>query len=70
MQVSKGVHMPMEDKTRIWTEDNMQADFAYEMAQYLTDSLFAHGMISKVEAEQIKQLNREKFHPFYKELLG
>ena len=48
----------------------MQADFRFEIAEKLTASLFKKGLINEQEKEKISRLNREKFQPFYKELLG
>nr|DAS80112.1 MAG TPA: hypothetical protein [Caudoviricetes sp.] len=70
MQISNDAHWLKDVKARDWTKESMQADFRFEIAEKLTASLFEKGLISEQEKEKISRLNREKFHPFYKELLG
>lgn len=70
MQISNDAHRLKDVKARAWTKESMQADFRFEIAEKLTASLFKKGLISEQEKEKISRLNREKFHPFYKELLG
>ena len=70
MQISNDAHGLKDVKARAWTKESMQADFRFEIAEKLTVSLFKKWLISEQEKEKISRLNREKFHPFYKELLG
>ena len=51
------------------TLDAMQKDFEYEIAQKLTKSLLNQGLISIDEYDRISTLNREKFYPFYGDLM-
>ena len=47
----------------------MQKDFEYEMAQKLTRNLYEKGVISVDEMNRILSLNKEKFSPFYADIL-
>ena len=47
----------------------MQKDFEYEMAQKITRSLCEKGIISVEEMNRIFALNKEKFSPFYADIL-
>ena len=51
------------------TLDSMQKDFEYEMAQKMTKNLLDEGLVSIDEYDRISALNREKFSPFYADLM-
>lgn len=69
MQISKGAQISRETEARSFTEESMQKDFEYEVAQMLTKRLVDNGLISEDEAVQISELNKLYFEPFYKEIL-
>ena len=55
---------------RRMTEEQMQQDLDYKMAQRITKSMLDKGMISVDEYDKISALNREKFSPYLVELMG
>ena len=56
-------------KARVITLMDMQNDYDFEMANYITKSLYKNALISKKEMDHILKLNQEKFTPYYKELM-
>lgn len=69
MEVTKNAPVAVDVAPRRMTLDAMQKDFEYEMAQKLTKSLMDQGLISIEEYDRISTLNREKFYPFYGDLM-
>ncbi len=69
MQVFKDKPINSEVVPRVMTQDAMQKDFEYEMAQRLTRSLYEKKLISVDELHRISALNREKFCAFYNDIL-
>lgn len=69
MQIIKGAQISRETEARSFTEESMQKDFEFEVAQMLTKRLVDNGLISEDEAVQISELNKLKFEPFYKKIL-
>lgn len=69
MEVTKNALVTVDVAPRRMTLDAMQKDFEYEMAQKLTKSLLDQGLISFDEYDRISALNREKFSPFYGDLM-
>lgn len=69
MQIIKGAQISIETEARSFTEEKMQKDFEYEVAQMLTKRLVDNGLISEDEAVQISELNKLNFEPFYEEIL-
>ena len=69
MQVFKDPTINLQVAPRAMTQDAMQKDFEYEMAQKLTKKLYAKGVISVDEMNRIMALNKEKFSPFYGEIM-
>ena len=55
---------------RKMTEEQMQQDFNYKMAQKCTQALLDKGLISEEEFNKITALNRESFSPYLVELMG
>ena len=51
------------------TNETMQLDFEYEMAQKLTRSMYEKDMISLDEMNRISSLNKEKFYPLYGDIM-
>lgn len=68
MQVFKDTQINLEVAPRVMTQEAMQKDFEYEMAQKLTKSLYEKGLISVDELHRISALNREKFCAFYSDI--
>lgn len=69
MQVFKEPVINLQVAPRVMTQEAMQKDFEYEMAQKLTRNLYEKGVISVDEMHRIFVLNKEKFSPFYAELI-
>lgn len=69
MQVFKELAINLQVAPRVMTQEAMQKDFEYEMAQKLTRNLYEKGIISVDEMNRILALNKEKFSPFYAEIL-
>lgn len=69
MQIIKGAQIYKETEARSFTEEKMQKDFEYEIAERLTKKLMDNCLISVDEAVQISELNKLNFEPFYKEIL-
>lgn len=69
MEVSKSTQIELDVAPRRMTQEAMQKDFEYEMAQKMTKNLLDEGLISIDEYDRISALNREKFSPFYADLM-
>lgn len=69
MQVFKDPVINLQVAPRMMTQEAMQKDFEYEMAQKLTKNLYEKGIISVDEMNRIMALNKEKFSPFYGEIM-
>ena len=69
MEVTKTIGPALTTPARTMTEEAMQQDFEYEMAQKFTQALFEKGLISEAEKAKISTLNREKFSPFYGDIM-
>lgn len=69
MQVIKDPVINLQIVPRVMTQEAMQKDFEYEMAQKLTRNLYEKGVISVDEMNRIISLNKEKFSPFYAHIL-
>jgi len=69
MQVFKDLAINLQVAPRMMTQEAMQKDFEYEMAQKLTKNLYEKGIISVDEMNRIMVLNKEKFSPFYGEIM-
>lgn len=69
MQVFKEPAINLQVAPRVMTQESMQKDFEYEMAQKLTRSLYEKGIISVDEMHRIQALNKKKFSPFYAEII-
>lgn len=54
---------------REMTKESMQLDFEYEIAVKITRSMYEKGMISFDEMNRIMELNKDKFYPFYREIM-
>lgn len=68
MQVFKGTSISLDVASRAMTQEAMQKDFEYELAQKITKSMYEKGLISVDELHRISALNREKFCAFYGDL--
>lgn len=69
MQVFKDPVINLQVAPRMMTQEAMLKDFEYEMAQKLTKNLYEKGIISVDEMNRIMALNKEKFSPFYGEIM-
>lgn len=69
MEVTKNISGVLDVSARAMTMEAMQKDFEYEMAQKMTKNLLDEGLISIDEYDRISALNREKFSPFYADLM-
>ena len=69
MEVTKTIGPALTTPARTMTAEAMQQDFEYEMAQKFTQALFEKGLISEAEKAKIYTLNREKFSPFYGDIM-
>jgi hypothetical protein len=69
MQVFKEPAINLQVAPRVMTQEAMQKDFEYEMVQKLTRNLYEKGIISVDEMHRIQALNKEKFSPFYAEII-
>ena len=69
MEVTKTIGPALTTPARTMTVEAMQQDFEYEMAQKFTQALFEKGLISEAEKAKISTLNREKFSPFYGDIM-
>ena len=69
MEVTNTIGPGLTTPARTMTAEAMQQDFEYEMAQKFTQALFEKGLISEAEKAKISTLNREKFSPFYGDIM-
>ncbi len=69
MKITSNNQIRSDTPSREFTEEKMQKDFEYEVAQMLTKRLVDNGLISEDEAVQVSELNKLNFEPFYKEIL-
>lgn len=69
MQGFKDPAINLQVAPRMMTQEAVQKDFEYEMAQKLTKNLYEKGIISVDEMNRIMVLNKEKFLPFYGEIM-
>ena len=69
MKITSNNQIRSDTPSREFTEESMQKDFEYEVAQMLTKRLVDNGLISEDEAVQVSELNKLNFEPFYKEIL-
>ena len=68
MGVYKNTSFSTETPARKMTEDAMQKDYEFRIAQQLTISLLQAGLITADECTKIQAQNCENFYPFYAEL--
>lgn len=69
MKITKNFGPALTTPARAMTAEAMQQDFEYEMAEKFTQALFEKGLISEGEKARISTLNREKFSPFYGDIM-
>lgn len=70
MKVLKDSLSITETAPRVMTKEAMQRDFDYMMAEKMTKKLYEKGLISLDELHKISELNRQKFSPFYADLMA
>lgn len=56
-------------KKHNYTEDEMQREYDYLLAQQMTETLLENGLISQAEFNKITAKNRETFSPKLAELM-
>lgn len=69
MEVSRSTQIELDVAPRRMTQEAMQKDFEYEMAQKITRNMMEQDLISIDEYDRIRALNRVKFSPFYGDLM-
>ena len=69
MEVSRSTQIELDVAPRRMTQEAMQKDFEYEMAQKITRNMLEQDLISIDEYDRISALNRVKFSPFYGDLM-
>ncbi len=69
MEVSKNISILTDVPPRKMTLESMQKDFDYEIAQKITKEMLDKRLISIDEYHKITALNRQKFSPFYGDLM-
>ena len=69
MQVIKNLPVDLGEGPRQMTKEAMQRDYEYMMAQKFTKAMYEKGLISFGEMNRIMELNKERFHPFYKDIM-
>lgn len=70
MQVLNDSPAMAETAPRAMTPEAMQQDFDYMMAEKLSRKLYEKGLISIDELHKLSELNRQKFSPFYADLMA
>ena len=70
MQVLNDSPAMVETAPRAMTPEAMQQDFDYMMAEKLSRKLYEKGLISIDELHKLSELNRQKFSPFYADLMA
>jgi len=61
---------PFEIETEPMTEEQLQSEYDFYMAESLTRMLYKEGKISEDELRKISALNRQKFSPKLSELMS
>lgn len=70
MQVLNDSPAMTETAPRAMTPESMQRDFDYMMAEKMSRKLYEKGLISNDELHKLSELNRQKFSPFYADLMA
>ncbi|MDO4187590.1 MAG: hypothetical protein Q4D29_01245 [Lachnospiraceae bacterium] len=70
MQVLNDSPAMVETAPRAMTPEAMQQDFDYMMAEKMSRKLYEKGLISIDELHKLSELNRQKFSPFYADLMA
>lgn len=61
---------PIKIETKPMTEEQLQSEYDYYVAESLTRMLYKEGKISEGEYRKISALNRKKFSPKLSELMS
>ena len=56
-------------ESKLITNEQLQADINYIMAQHITEMMLKNNLISDNEFKEISRLNRESFKPYLYELM-
>lgn len=69
MLVLKDTLVDLDAAPRTMTQEAMQKDFDFAMAEIIVKKLYEKELISNDELHRISELNREKFSPFYGDIM-
>ena len=71
MQVTKltGEQMGNAPKKHQYTEEEMQREYDYILAEKMTKALLDKGLISVYEFNRISERNRQSFSPYLAEIM-
>ena len=69
MSVQIDTNMSTYTPSRKMTQEAMQRDFDYRIADNLMQMLLYKGLITEAEYERISNLNAKDFHPFFEGIM-
>ena len=61
---------PLKGKTEQMTEEELQREFAFHIAESIMANLYKEGKITVDELHKISALNRQKFSPRLAEIMS
>ncbi len=61
---------PLKGKTKQMTEEELQKEYDFHMAESIIKMLYKEGKITADELHKISALNREKFSPRLAEIMS
>lgn len=64
MSIQIDTNMSTDTPSRKTTQEAMQRDFDYRIADILTHMLLDNSLITENEYKEIRNLNSKDFHPF------
>ena len=69
-QVCNNTHQnPLQCNEKNWTQEEVQRDYDYFMAQKAAELLLENKLISLSEFDKLTELNRKTFYPYLAELM-
>ena len=69
MSVQIDTNMSTDTPSRKMTQEAMQRDFDYRIADNLMQMLLYKGLITEAEYERISNLSAKDFHPFFEGIM-
>ncbi len=71
MQITKltGEQIKAAPKKHQYTEEELQREYSYILAQKMTKALLDNGLISVDEFNKISERNRQTFSPYLSEIM-